>query len=260
MILRRIAQHLRDQNWTAIGIEFVLLVLGVFLGIQVANWNSERHDEHLAQRYLSDIAADVRSDLTELARVQDSAMDRASASSYLLQQIGLEAATSRINVFDAEIEDLFSDAAGMQLPEPGPPEERERNRLWELSFMTYGFDMNRAAYDALIGSGKLDLIRNPELMRLLREYYYLVNALDQSQQRTSFPIRNATLEIGMVHGLSPGLMLDEAVLIGKIRDTPALAASVATSRQLAGLTFLISKVQRAKGEQLLQAIESEVSR
>jgi hypothetical protein len=37
MILRRLAQSLREQNWTAIGIEFVLLVLGVFLGIQVAN-------------------------------------------------------------------------------------------------------------------------------------------------------------------------------------------------------------------------------
>ncbi len=37
MILRRFSQSLKEQNWTAIGIEFVLLVLGVFLGIQVAN-------------------------------------------------------------------------------------------------------------------------------------------------------------------------------------------------------------------------------
>ena len=42
MILRRLAHNLREQNWTAIAIEFVLLVLGVFLGIQVANWNEDR--------------------------------------------------------------------------------------------------------------------------------------------------------------------------------------------------------------------------
>ncbi len=42
MILRRLSQSLKDQNWAAIAIEFVLLVLGVFLGIQVANWNEER--------------------------------------------------------------------------------------------------------------------------------------------------------------------------------------------------------------------------
>ncbi len=45
MILRRLAQHLKEQNWTAIAIEFVLLVLGVFLGIQVANWNQAHSDE-----------------------------------------------------------------------------------------------------------------------------------------------------------------------------------------------------------------------
>jgi hypothetical protein len=44
MIFRRLAQHLREQNWTAIFIEFVLLVVGVFLGIQVANWNQARID------------------------------------------------------------------------------------------------------------------------------------------------------------------------------------------------------------------------
>jgi len=42
MILRRLSQSLREQNWTAIVIEFVLLVVGVFLGIQVGNWNQER--------------------------------------------------------------------------------------------------------------------------------------------------------------------------------------------------------------------------
>jgi hypothetical protein len=42
MILRRFSQALQAQNWAAIAIEFVLLVAGVFLGIQVANWNQER--------------------------------------------------------------------------------------------------------------------------------------------------------------------------------------------------------------------------
>ncbi|WP_412061319.1 hypothetical protein [Rubrivirga sp. IMCC45206] len=42
MILRRLTQHVRDQNWTAVAIDFVIVVVGVFLGIQVSNWNGER--------------------------------------------------------------------------------------------------------------------------------------------------------------------------------------------------------------------------
>ena len=40
MLLRRFVAHARKQDWMAIAIEFVLLVLGVFLGIQVSNWNT----------------------------------------------------------------------------------------------------------------------------------------------------------------------------------------------------------------------------
>ena len=42
MILRRVIQHVRKQEWTAIAIDFCIVVIGVFLGIQVANWNEER--------------------------------------------------------------------------------------------------------------------------------------------------------------------------------------------------------------------------
>lgn len=51
MIVRRFAQSLSEQNWTAIAVEFVLLVTGVFLGIQAANWNQARAD-HLRERQL----------------------------------------------------------------------------------------------------------------------------------------------------------------------------------------------------------------
>ncbi len=42
MLLRRITQHVKDQNWFAVFIDFFIVVVGVFIGIQVANWNEER--------------------------------------------------------------------------------------------------------------------------------------------------------------------------------------------------------------------------
>ncbi|MGK2924785.1 MAG: hypothetical protein ACSLE2_04120 [Lysobacterales bacterium] len=42
MILRRVIAHFRNQEWTAIALDFVIVVVGVFVGIQVANWNEER--------------------------------------------------------------------------------------------------------------------------------------------------------------------------------------------------------------------------
>ncbi len=42
MLLRRITQHVKDQNWFAVFVDFLIVVVGVFIGIQVANWNDER--------------------------------------------------------------------------------------------------------------------------------------------------------------------------------------------------------------------------
>jgi hypothetical protein len=59
MILRRMSAHVREQNWTAIGIELVIVGVGVFLGIQAQAWSSERSDRRLEQIYLQRLLADL---------------------------------------------------------------------------------------------------------------------------------------------------------------------------------------------------------
>lgn len=44
MILRRLVAHMKQQHWTGVFIELVIVVLGVFIGIQVSNWNEARVD------------------------------------------------------------------------------------------------------------------------------------------------------------------------------------------------------------------------
>ena len=70
MILRRLARNLKEQNWTAIGIEFVLLVLGVFLGIQVANWNESRADRARERMLLGELRAEIAATIQVAERRQ----------------------------------------------------------------------------------------------------------------------------------------------------------------------------------------------
>ncbi len=68
MILRRLSQALKDQNWTTILIEFVLLVSGVFLGIEAANWNERRAEDVKAQAYLARIRGNLEADQQSIQR------------------------------------------------------------------------------------------------------------------------------------------------------------------------------------------------
>lgn len=60
MLLRRVIEHFRRQEWTAIGIDFLIVVLGVFLGIQVSNWNESAADRRAESAYLSQLQGDLQ--------------------------------------------------------------------------------------------------------------------------------------------------------------------------------------------------------
>lgn len=63
MILRRLTENLRAQNWTAISIEFLIVVIGVFIGTQVSNWNQERIEKRETERLLVNLVPELQSQL-----------------------------------------------------------------------------------------------------------------------------------------------------------------------------------------------------
>jgi hypothetical protein len=59
MRLRRIIEHLKTQHWTAVWIDLVIVVVGVFIGIQVSNWNQARADRQREHLLLVDLRAEM---------------------------------------------------------------------------------------------------------------------------------------------------------------------------------------------------------
>ena len=60
MLLRRITEHIKTQNWFAVGLDFLIVVGGVFIGIQVANWNAERLEARRGELFTERLIADLR--------------------------------------------------------------------------------------------------------------------------------------------------------------------------------------------------------
>ena len=60
MILRSVTKHVREQNWFAVALDLAIVIFGVFIGIQVSNWNEKLVQEEetsvLIQRLYKDLA------------------------------------------------------------------------------------------------------------------------------------------------------------------------------------------------------------
>jgi hypothetical protein len=60
MILRGVVERLRKQEWTAIAIEFAIVVVGVFVGIEVSNWNAARLERQRGAAFTERLIDDLR--------------------------------------------------------------------------------------------------------------------------------------------------------------------------------------------------------
>lgn len=58
MLLRRITESLRSQNWTAVCLDLAIVILGIFLGMQVSQWYENRQEIALADSILDRLQAE----------------------------------------------------------------------------------------------------------------------------------------------------------------------------------------------------------
>ncbi len=71
MLLRSVIEHVKTQNWTAVALDFVIVVVGVFIGIQVANWNDARTERVQSAIFTRALENDLRADAALCREVAD---------------------------------------------------------------------------------------------------------------------------------------------------------------------------------------------
>lgn len=82
MILRRIATAIRAQDWSLVILEILIVVIGIFLGLQETQWNQARIDRADEESFLRALHQDV----VEMGRITARSQNiRVTAFSHLEQ-------------------------------------------------------------------------------------------------------------------------------------------------------------------------------
>lgn len=68
MILAKLAEAMRNQDWFMVVLEIAIVVVGIFFGLRVDDWNSTRIDQQRAQAYAARIVSDLTDDIRELEK------------------------------------------------------------------------------------------------------------------------------------------------------------------------------------------------
>ena len=67
MVIRRIREHVATHNWFAVAVDVGIVVLGVFLGTQVSNWNANRLDRQRADSFRARLIEELDFDARQYA-------------------------------------------------------------------------------------------------------------------------------------------------------------------------------------------------
>ena len=70
MFVRRLKASLKEQHWMTIAIELVIVIIGVFVGNQVSNWNEDRLQKRETERMLEQLRPELAGKLKFFASVR----------------------------------------------------------------------------------------------------------------------------------------------------------------------------------------------
>jgi hypothetical protein len=143
MILRRITKHVNEQNWFAVVLDLAIVVFGVYIGLQVSNWDEELAGEKEAKVLIERLKSDLKRDREVIAVLLDY---RSVVRKYLITTTN---AYSNVNLVNNE---QFVIAA------------------YQASQITSAWNY-RSTYTELISTGKINLIKSAKLKDLLLGFY-----------------------------------------------------------------------------------------
>jgi len=145
MILRRLAGALRGQDWFTVVLEILIVVVGIFMGLQVNDWNQARQDRAVETRYLERLQRDLLTDLDRLDRSEQLATRRMQQIELLVDGIAdPEVAARKPGQFIEAVE-----KAGWAAYRPMTPN----------------------AYLELVSTGRTTLIQSESIRDTLADYY-----------------------------------------------------------------------------------------
>lgn len=249
-MLRHVITHLRRQDWAAVAIELIVVIVGVFIGVQASNWNETRKDRQTARSYIERIREDVSNDLK--------LFDRGDAI-----------ADARI----AQIAVLSHTARNPETAKAAPA--RFLTALEKAAWRSYE-PVEPRAYAELVAAGKLNLVTPVALREAMAAYYVQIArwapiASDQAVQNAFVYATAGLLDAHQIDAVehsegatdvawSSADLSKAAEIAGRLAATPGAVRWLPELHHHQIVVKAVDARNRARAEALLAAINADYPR
>jgi len=220
MISRRIIEHVKAQNWFAVGIDFVIVVVGILLAFQITEWADARSDRAREAQIIEALLADLDIDRAEYANGLTVGEYRVSAANASLTGAGLPPIEFDWKKSTTDTVDYTFEISQIS----GFPADR-LDRLWSDIVLGYHPTPSTSTYDTMVGAGDIKVIRDPRIIRQIQRYNNVVEAVN-IQNSKLMSVREDVMNVGATLGLAPYLAVPAEEYFRLVAENPHVAAAI----------------------------------
>jgi hypothetical protein len=251
MLLRSIIEHVKAQNWTAIVLDFVIVVVGILIAFQITEWNAARADRDREAEILEDMLADLDLDRQEYALGIAYALSRIGGANASLAGAG------RPIVSEFRWVGQYIGENGIVTAPQTPTIPAERlDYLWAEITMSFWPTPSTFAFDAMVGAGDIDIIQDRDLVRQIQVYKKRIVLTLHSSENIWMPSRLATHETGTEYGLAPTAAFPADDFYRLVKEEPQLEAVIRLQAQFAIFQYHILKELDARAAALQERLRA----
>ncbi|WP_373006241.1 hypothetical protein [Hyphomonas sp.] len=259
MILRRLTTAFRKQDWFTVGVETLIVVFGVFIGLQVNNWNAARQDRARAAVYTERLKAELHAELEYATALLEynSIASRAGDVAYLglSGQSIMDDETILINAYRASQYNWYERrrAAFDEIVASGSLALISDVGLRETAIGIY----NTPIFSIILSEGQSSRYRDLFRMTIEPSLHYDLNKNcgDKEYDSNSSAVGLLTIDYPCTLTVSPEEMADGVLAL---RSDPEIARALKLrNAQMSGRTFDLESVIRTLG--LKKLFEAEIT-
>jgi len=156
MILKKLINALRKQDWSAIFIEILIVALGIYLGVQANNWQAQQSDLARERQLINRLTEDLRN---------------------------LQKSNNRIlDIYEQQLRQ-YDDTINFASQQDSWQKSHSEWRRYIKPLMGYPDPVTKLpVYDEIVATAKLGLIQNDELRLELIRFNQLLDTADTTNK------------------------------------------------------------------------------
>jgi hypothetical protein len=227
----------RTEMWRRLGLEFIVIVIGVLVALAVDDWRQTRADRELEKHLLTSLRADLEKDEFDAQFQQEAQKKLRDAVDHILAVVDHPLAPTNAN----------KDATGNEI----------NASLWLLKHRIE-LEIADGTYSEMIATGSFKVIRNTALRTQISKYY------TDSRSKLRIPARlvdprpeflTALASVDVVEGFADQL----PDLVERLKSEPLIATHALRIRSYYKSDSIIREL-REKRLSLMSSIDREINR